>query len=257
MGFLKNYYRTLSPYGIGNFRTMEETGETVFLRTYLGKLDHPVVLDVGANRGDYTAAVLEANPSARVVAFEPHPITFAKLNARFALPNVTLQEIGLGDTDETREFFDRAEKNGSPHASLYKDIIETLHHAQSVQHLVRIRRLDDVVRELGIDHIHLLKVDTEGHELAVFAGAAQTLRDGMVDAVQFEFNETNVVARTFFKDFWDLLGEYTIYRLLPDNAIKIVEYIPTFCEVFAFQNIVALRKPLTVWESPIEMSRLG
>ena len=46
------------------------------LREILDGIDYPVFLDIGANRGDYTAWILEAFPEARVHGFEPNPETF-------------------------------------------------------------------------------------------------------------------------------------------------------------------------------------
>jgi hypothetical protein len=43
----------------------------------------------------------------------------------------------------------------------------------------------------------------------------------------------------FFKDSWDFLPNYDFYRMLPDGLVKIENYSPIFCEIFAYQNIVA------------------
>ena len=42
-------------------------------------------------------------------------------------------------------------------------------------HRVRGRRLDDVVRELGLDRVDLIKADVEGAELLVLRGSTDTL----------------------------------------------------------------------------------
>ena len=54
-----------------------------------------LAVDLGANRGDVTA--LLAATGADVVAFEPDPLTFAKLQTRFAgVANVTLIRAAAG-----------------------------------------------------------------------------------------------------------------------------------------------------------------
>ena len=256
MSFFKDYYKALNAVGILNFRSDEESGEAHFLRHYLGPLSSPTVLDVGANRGDYVQAALRACPSASIFAFEPHPKTFLRLKTAVP-PEVQAFNIGLGDTAGSFDFYDRMDKDGSAHASLYRSVIEDIHRQSVVMHRAEIRRLDDFVAEHGISRIALLKVDTEGHELAVFRGAEATIRAGLIDAIQFEFNETNVVARTFFKDFWSFLPDYNFYRLLPGNAIWIRDYIGTFCEVFAFQNIVCVRKGLSVFPKALQTPSLS
>jgi hypothetical protein len=87
-----------------------------------------------------------------------------------------------------------------------------------------------------------LKIDTEGCELDVLKGFRRYIEGGKVGAVQFEFNEMNVLSRAYFHDFWNLMPGYDFYRLLPGGMIRLEGYVPLFCEIFAFQNIVALRR---------------
>jgi FkbM family methyltransferase len=240
---ISGYYKSLNQLGILNYQGMQATGEIHFLQSMGATWQNPLILDVGANEGEYTRAVLDVCPSARVIAFEPHPITCRKLRNHLDGTQVSIHNFGLGDKDGTAAFYDYSSQDGSSHASLYKEVIETIHHGQSVCHEVSIRRLDDVIEDLDLEHIHLLKVDVEGHELAVLRGCENAIRKGMIDLIQFEFNETNVISRTFFKDFWDLLSpQYNLFRLLPNGEIHISQYTPSICEVFAFQNIVCVRK---------------
>jgi len=83
--------------------------------------------------------------------------------------------------DGVADFHDYRDEDGSEHASLYKDVIEHIHHRPSACHSVSIRHLDGLAAELGVTRIHLLKVDTEGHELAVLHGAERLIRSGSVD----------------------------------------------------------------------------
>lgn len=60
--------------------------------------------------------------------------------------------------------------------------------------------------------------------------------------ITLEFNEINISSRTFFKDFLELLPNYEFYRLPPDDMAKIERHNPVFCEIFAYQNVVAILK---------------
>jgi len=245
---VQQYFAALNRVGILNYQNMQVSGEEYFLRRYLPRTSHPVVFDIGANQGGYSKAVLDMCPSARVFAFEPHPVTFKTLQQNLGSTGAALYQYGIGDKNETTRFYDYRDNDGSLHASLYKEVIEGIHGKPAICHDVSIRTLDDVVADLGLDRINLLKVDTEGHEMAVFVGARKTIAAGLVDVIQFEFNEMNVVARTFFKDFWDFLRGYRFYRLLPNGAIQIGVYVAPFCEIFAFQNIVCVRDGLSVFD---------
>ena len=72
-------------------------------------------------------------------------------------------------------------------------------------------------------------------------GAVKTIENNIIDIIQIEFNEMNVVSRTFMKDLVDLLPSFTFYRLMPDGMRPLGEYNPVVYEIFAFQNIVAIR----------------
>lgn len=82
----------------------------------------------------------------------------------------------------------------------------------------------------------------EGNELAVLKGGEKSISEGKIKAIHFEFNEMNVSSRVFFRDFWKLLKDYQIYRLLPREMLEINHYSPLTCEIFAYQNIVAILK---------------
>lgn len=242
MGRFTEYYDALSAFGVLNFASLEESGEAHFLDAFARSVRVPVVFDVGANVGDYTRQVLTRSPMAHVLAFEPHPRTFVRLAGFLLHPQVTVLNLALGDRKGELEIFDYRDHDGTCHASPYREVIETLHHAPAVAHRVRASTVAEVCDEYDLRHIDLLKIDTEGHEYAVLQGAEPMIRDGRIDVIHFEFNEMNVISRRFFKDFWDFLPEYDFFRLLPGEVLPLKQYVPSHCEIFAFQNIVCTRK---------------
>jgi len=237
------FFASLHGLGVNNWENHEVSGEHVFLRSLLTGADAPVVFDVGANVGNYSQCVKDINASARVFSFEPHPGTYARLrkagrNAGFAAFN-----FGLSDKEETTTLYDRGDHpEGSSHASLYSEVIASLHRAPCTGVEARFRTLDDTMRALDIGRIDLLKIDTEGHELAVLRGAEQALRAGTIDCIHFEFNEMNVVSRVFLRDFYAMLPGYDFYRMLPGGLMPLGPYgPPALMELFIYQNIVAIR----------------
>ncbi len=77
--------------------------------------------DIGANKGDYTSALLEAG--ARVVAVEPQPSCIRELSARFNGNNrVCVIPTALGADCGTETFYVR---KISGHSGLVKDWIGT------------------------------------------------------------------------------------------------------------------------------------
>ena len=227
--------------GILNYKNEVVTGEQCFLKQYLSSSDRPTVLDVGSNEGSYTDMILAVNGSARVFAFEPHPTTYNRLAQRLAgAKHVTAINAACGSACGQLVLYDHPNSAGSCHASLHAEVIEKNQKGESSQHVVDVIDLDTFSANQGISVIDLLKIDTEGHELEVLKGAATLLRENRIKAIQFEFNEMNIVSRVFFKDFCDLLPDFRLYRMVRDGLVAVDPSPPFWSEIFAFQNIVAL-----------------
>jgi FkbM family methyltransferase len=238
------YQKGLHAVGVLNYENDVVSGERRFLTRYLEQYPDAVILDVGANAGQYAELARELGSKAVIHSFEPHPGSFDKLSELAGPLNIKAHALALGDARSEIEFFDYAEDAGSQHASVYRDVIEIVHRRPAAAIKVRCETLDHIVGELGIEKIGLLKIDTEGHEFSVLKGARGLLDAGLIDVIQFEFNEMNVISRVFMKDFFTILPNYRIYRLLSNGVIEFQTYDPTFMEVFAYQNIICIRKDI-------------
>ena len=242
--FNKLLYRlSLGGLGILNYKTSRISGESAFLERYLPK-NHGILVDVGANQGNYSLEAFRICPSIKIFAFEPHPITFASLSKRLEdYRNITAINKGISSENGVLSLYDYPGNDGSSHASLFQDVITEIHGAGSaVSHDVELTTLDHFIDSESIKEIDLLKIDTEGNELQVLRGGVKAISEGKIKAIHFEFNEMNVSSRAFFRDFWKLLDGYRFYRLLPNDMLEIKQYSPLQCEIFAYQNIVAILK---------------
>jgi len=238
---------SLSGLGILNYESDKVSGEDSFLRRCLKNKKDVVVIDVGANVGNYSKKVMEINSSAIIYAFEPHPKSYAKL--QMAIESENFHPINSAATDSTgvMTLYDYEILDGSSHASLYQDVIEGIHHKNSCKHEVKTVSLGEFFSANNINEVGLLKVDTEGNELKVLMGISDFIESGKIKLIHFEFNEMNVSSRVFFRDFWKILPSYHLYRLLPNGMIKIENYRPVDCELFAYQNIIAVLKEYDVF----------
>ena len=52
----------------------------------------------------------------------------------------------------------------------------------------------------------------------------------------------NILSRIFFQDFLSILPQYEFYRILPFSLLPLRGYSPLYNNIFAYQNIVAVRK---------------
>lgn len=143
------------------------------------------------------------------------------------------------------ELFDYKNNDGSSHASLYKQVITDLHKGDVVSHKVNIVKLDELLKDFN-KKIDLLKIDTEGNEYNVLLGATSLLKN--INAIHFEFNEMNIISKTTFKDFWDLLNkDFVFFRILPyGKLLPIKNYSTIYCEIYHYQNIICLKKEVEI-----------
>ena len=234
--------------GILNYSSAYLNGETAWLRNMLSEVDKPIVFDVGANVGNYTANVVAEKPDCTVYAFEPHPINFERLQKKVGTlllkkGRVCIINSAVGDVPKKLDLYDRCDREGSTYASLYQKVIEDIQRVESVKFTVDVITLDDFCDKRKVKHIDLLKIDTEGNELKCLRGAQRMLDRKAINAIQFEFNEMNIISHSTFKDFWDLLYDYNIARLLPGGRLlPIKRYSSLMCEIYEYQNIVATLK---------------
>src|SRR4051812_13267759 len=71
--------------GVMNYGSDAVSGEEFLIANFLPRKigAEPVLFDVGANVGNYSAALLRQFPAAKIFAFEPNPKSFERLQSRF------------------------------------------------------------------------------------------------------------------------------------------------------------------------------
>ncbi|HVJ68264.1 MAG TPA: FkbM family methyltransferase [Caulifigura sp.] len=209
----------------------------------LGKQTQRAIIDCGANTGNVVIALRACFPRARLLALEPNPVAHQSLLANTRGLDIETHAIGLGDSNCTMDLHVDATDPTSEHASLYSEVSRDLHRKDGARAVsVSLRTLDSLASDRAIDSIAFLKIDTEGHELSVLRGAKSLIARQAIDAIQFEFNEMNVMSRVFLRDFYAILPGYAFFRLDTGRLIELGEY-SSKNEIFRFQNIVAFNEP--------------
>jgi FkbM family methyltransferase len=133
-------------------------------------------LDAGSHVGLYAiGAALKTGPSGRVLAFEPTPGTVAKMRRNVALNNlgtrIEIHEIALSSSRGTVEF---VTTGTSMMNSIFTGAPNGMRRMGGPEKRIQVPTvpLDDFFDE---KRRHVVKIDTEGHELAVLAGAERLL----------------------------------------------------------------------------------
>jgi len=145
-----------------------------------------IAFDVGANHGGY--ALIMASVCQQVIGFEPIPELAEDLRRR-APANLSVETLALSDREGRADFhIDLREGLNAQQSSLLT--VDELHQAKLVRTVtVETITLDHYVATRGVAP-DFLKIDVEGWEPEVFAGAARTLAEHR-PVVLFEMWETH------------------------------------------------------------------
>jgi FkbM family methyltransferase len=200
--------------------------ETIFRLADAGE----TALDVGANIG-YMTAILAAAvaPTGTVFSFEPHPQLFDELSrnielavARFPQVRFHPQNVALSDRPGTVSLaaFDPTASNRGTSQVLAHDASASV--AANVIS-VPANRLDEVIDPHA--PIGVMKLDVEGHELAVLAGAEKLFDERRARDVIFEEHREypTDVTRCLLKHGFELFRLHRRFSrpqlLPPDSAV--------------------------------------
>jgi FkbM family methyltransferase len=144
--------------------------EAAMLDPYLGSgyltlAKDAVVMDIGANIGDFTMQLARLCPQGQVIAVEPvseHVRAIAIQTLLNGFENITTMHVALGNQEGQ---IDIHLEGG--HSSAYW--------GEGATETVRITTLPQLMRELKIDQISLLKLDCEGAEWDILPAAEEVL----------------------------------------------------------------------------------
>jgi FkbM family methyltransferase len=209
------------------------------LREYLLHMEINVVLDVGANIGNYAKMVREIGYKGKIISFEPVPATFKQLHeAMRDDPHWFGEPFGL--SDENREALINTYSNGEFNSLLsirsYAEQAFSLDHERQSKLAIQLKRLDDVLPELinGIQAPRIfMKVDTQGHDVSVIKGASGVME--MIVGLQSELPAVQLYDG--MSSMPDALNYYASYGFVPTgfyplNTFRNLQLSPEFDVMF-------------------------
>lgn len=172
------------------------------LRTLLPRHSFfPVVVDVGANIGDFTLAM--RNLAGKIVAVEPAEENFLALSANLRINHINnVVPIKAAATDRKVKVFLQGESS-----NMY---VVRGNRGQSVKGIP----LDLIVRRLGIGSVDLMKIDVQGHEKFVLSGMRRLLERKFVKYLIVEVHLKRGVSVDDIVPFMRTYG----YRLIHKDA---------------------------------------
>ncbi|MGZ3459411.1 MAG: FkbM family methyltransferase [Archangium sp.] len=187
------------PAEVFGYRMRLDVSEFIQRQIYLGSFERQetgwvrrwlkpgsTFVDVGANVGYFTLLASSLVGSAgRVCACEPSVRAFQRLEATLrdnAISQARAFNFALGAEPGTLNLYFT-----SPTVTNHTPSMVAQEGARSVP--VRVRTLDECLEEWGLERVDILKIDVEGFEPQVLAGAGKALATGRIRAILCEFND--------------------------------------------------------------------
>jgi len=224
-----------------------EWRERLFLNAFLRPGD--IFVDIGANIGLFTLiAAQRVGPTGRVYSFEPNPNTFQRLSDNIRLnnfTNISLHQSALSDQTAVLDLI-VTNQDDSLGTLAYPDKTE-IHANQPNNHdMTKVDTCpwDDFAHQNDlIGKVTLMKIDVEGWEGHVLAGAIETLARSDAPILHIEFNDE--AAQTTGQSCQRL------YRTLQDFGYQLFRYDDQFhClkpevlqKYYTYANLIAAKQP--------------
>ncbi|MCE7993070.1 MAG: FkbM family methyltransferase [Roseivirga sp.] len=169
-----SFSKTKFLYRAYKYRFRDDVDELKYIVRSIKEGD--LALDVGAHKGGYLHWIRKAaGTTGKVVAFEPQPSLYEYLNnmiSTYRLNNITLHHAGLSSKEgELRLFVPKAEGLTSPGATFEHRQDTSKGHSISVP----VLQLDKTLKDRK-GPVRFIKMDVEGHELEVFKGGENILK---------------------------------------------------------------------------------
>ena len=151
-------------------------------------IDPPeTIVDCGGNAGATACFFAKAYPDARILSFEPGRRIFpyfVRNTAQF--PNVRGFEFGLADRDVSAELW--SGRDSTVTQSLFANSYTTEQDTERVE----LREAASALREIGVDRIDILKVDTQGSELPILRSLAAHIPTTSVIYVEYHSEDDRI-----------------------------------------------------------------
>jgi FkbM family methyltransferase len=176
------------------------------------------VIDAGANLGSYSIPLARQFPQIEIIAFEPQRTIYRQLVENIELndaTNVLPVHLGLSDREAdvatTVPHYETESNIGA--FSLDEEVRQN-------QYEVKTAGGEETIRLVPLDtfefaNVRLIKIDVEGMELKVLAGATETLRASHYPPILFEA----WAAASWFEE-----RRQKLYRYLEDMGYKVMQF---------------------------------
>ena len=105
------------------------------------------------------------------------------------------------------------------------------------------KQLDSFINDLEFQNTDFIKIDVEGHEMAVLDGALKFIKKNHIKLIQIEFNWHNLLTKNTIYDYSAMLEDYVITQLnLINGKLRIINSIDPLSNLYFLSNFIFIEK---------------
>lgn len=191
-----------------------------------------LVVDVGANTGEWTQLALKNTTVEACLLFEPSTSALSALHQQFAAdPRVEIIRAAAGDCAGQLSFY---EEPGAGKTSTLVSGASSQGQARTVQ----VTTLEKEIDRLAWPTIDYLKIDAEGYDFHVLRGARQLFEQKRVGLGQFEYERAWIASGSTLSYTMKWLGDLGYQCFLLKNRKLYVPRPKVYGEYFEYSNYV-------------------
>jgi FkbM family methyltransferase len=153
------------------------------MTTLVPEKTRPIIFDVGANIGQSIDEFEKRFKDPCIHAFEPSPKAFATLKQNFGSSGkITMNQLAVGATKGSHVLFE----NSHTELSSLLEPDTACGGAVINRPRVDVISIDSYCEQNDIEHIHILKVDTQGFDFEVIKGCKNLMSSDRIDLIFLE-----------------------------------------------------------------------
>ena len=134
------------------------------------------LIDVGANKGQFSVVARRLFPDISIHAFEPIATERTKLSSVVKSDGLTIYPVAVGRCAETRAFYVTSRPDSSSLLKPASKQKEAFNISLVSVDSIEVVRLADVIKLRELQHPVLLKIDIQGGELDALVGVGDEIR---------------------------------------------------------------------------------
>jgi len=166
-----------------------------------------IIFDVGGNIGLFTLFFIKLLNKNNIKNYEIHffePNSKLIEVAKKKIPNnkVIYNEFGLGDKNEIKEFYLHQQNAMSSFIKTHDKYFKRQKEYKIEKIKKKICTLDDYMEQNNIKHIDILKIDTQGYNVATIKGSVKSLENQKIKLIYSEIILGDVYERN--ESFYNL-----------------------------------------------------